>query len=137
MYLKEISGYALVGFERTTLYRTYKVILKVIREKDTKLVEIKGPDYESAIEILNIVVQILDRINQERENKLYLDEIVYIEPSYVESLVDIEGQSPVPPMWHVYLIDKENKKFLVLMNRIPKSIEEGIKLFEYMHSLNY
>ncbi len=137
MYLKEISGYALVGFERTTLYRTYKVILKVIREKDTKLVEIKGPDYESAIEILNIVVQILDRINQERENKLYLDEIVYIEPSYVESLVDIEGQSPVPPMWHVYLIDKENKKFLVLMNRIPESIEEGIKLFEYMHDLNY
>jgi len=136
MYLVTNKGYTLTGFERVN-FRTYKIKLRVIREKDTKLIEVNGPDYESSVEILNIAIDILDEINKKRENKLYLEQIVYVEPSYVESLVDLEGPSPLPPMWHIYLIDETGKDYLVLLSYIPESIEEGIKLFEYMHDLNY
>ena len=136
MYLVCNKGYTMVGFERVN-FRTYKIKLKVIREKDTKLIEIKGPDYDSSIEILNIVIDILDKINNQREDqeKLYLEEIVYIEPSYNESLL-LEGYS-TPPYWHIYLIDGRNRKYLVLFNKIPEDIEEGIRKFEFMHDLNF
>jgi hypothetical protein len=135
-YLLSKGGYTLIGCERITNHRTCKVKFNVIREKDQKIIEVKGPDYESTLQIIEKTIEILNEVNKNRRNKFYLEEIEFIEPAYVESLVDLEGQSPVPPMWHIYLIDDENKNWLVLLNRIPENIEEGVQLFQYVHDLN-
>jgi hypothetical protein len=130
------NGYTLKGFKRITWHRTSKIEFELIREKDQKIIKAKGPDYESTIEMIEKTIEILDEINKSRKNKFYLEEIEFIEPTYVESLVDLEGQNPMPPMWHIYLIDDENKNWLVLLSRIPENIEEGVQLFQYIHDLN-
>jgi hypothetical protein len=138
-YLWPKNGYTLRGFKRITWHRTCRIEFELIREKDQKIIKAKGPDYESTLQMIGKTIEILNEVNKSRRNKFYLEGIEFIEPAYVESLVDLEGQSPVPPMWHIYLIDDiddENKNWLVLLNRIPENIEEGVQLFQYIHDLN-
>jgi hypothetical protein len=135
-YLLSKGGYTLIGCERITNHRTCKVKFNVVREKDQKIIEVKGPDYEETLKMLDITIDILEEFNKNRQKKgekiLYLDEIIYIEPSYGESLIDLEGPNAVPQMWHVYMVDDEDNLFLALTTYRPKSIEEGLKVFEHL-----
>ena len=117
-------GYEIKGWERVKNIRHNKFKLYVIDLERKKEISVYTPNIKEGMQILKIVIDALYEYNKESENKLYIEEILFIEPSYAEELIGEE----ICPMWHIYLSNKK-KQYLILKPTI-ESKEEVLNILK-------